>query len=145
LVKPRVVRRVNSRDGHVVVDTSVPVIQKKTKINQEHLSLVKEALVDVVQAPGGTGGLAKLQPAFDVIVGGKTGTAQVVNLKYHNKKGQYEDHAWFIGFAPADKPRVVVAVLVENGGHGGSAAAPIAQAILAQYFSKDELTQGGTR
>jgi penicillin-binding protein 2 len=144
LIKPRLVRRVNSRDGHVIVDSSVAEVQQKTKIKQEHLSLVHEGLIDVVEAPGGTGGAAKLQPALNVRVGGKTGTAQVASLKYHAKKGQYEDHAWFVGFAPADNPKVVVAVLIENGGHGGSAAAPIAQALLAQFFSKQEAVQGGS-
>jgi cell division protein FtsW (lipid II flippase) len=67
----------------------------------------------------GTGGRARLP---GVAVAGKTGTAQ-------NPHG--EDHAWFVGFAPADKPRVAVAVLVENGGIGGRVAAPVAREVLA--------------
>ncbi|MEE9608403.1 MAG: penicillin-binding transpeptidase domain-containing protein, partial [Myxococcota bacterium] len=46
----------------------------------------------------------------------------------------HRDHAWFVGFAPVEAPEIVVAVLVEHGGHGGSAAAPITRRILARYF-----------
>jgi penicillin-binding protein 2 len=49
---------------------------------------------------------------------------------------KYRDHAWFVAFAPADAPRIVVAVLNEHGGHGGSAAAPIAQRVLARWAEK---------
>ena len=60
-----------------------------------------------------------------ITVAGKTGTAQ-------NPHG--EDHAWFIAFAPVEDPRITVTVLVENGGHGSSVAAPIAQKVLSTYF-----------
>jgi hypothetical protein len=75
-------------------------------------------------------------------VGGKTGTAQVVrlehteHLKEHEVPIRYRDHAWFVSFAPVESPEIAVAVLSEHGGHGGSAAAPIAQKILARYFAK---------
>ena len=49
---------------------------------------------------------------------------------------KYRDHAWFTSFAPAEKPEIVVTVLVEHGGHGGSAAAPIAKKVLERYFAK---------
>ena len=49
---------------------------------------------------------------------------------------KYRDHAWFVGYAPADAPEIVVAVLIEHGGHGGSAAAPIAQRVLARWSEK---------
>lgn len=62
-------------------------------------------------------------------IAGKTGTAQ-------NPRG--EDHAWFVGFAPADHPTVAVAVIVEHGGHGGTIAAPIAEAIIRQALGKTD-------
>jgi penicillin-binding protein 2 len=49
---------------------------------------------------------------------------------------KYRDHAWFVAYAPAEAPRIVVAVLNEHGGHGGSAAAPIAQRVLARWSEK---------
>jgi penicillin-binding protein 2 len=72
----------------------------------------------------------------EVNVAGKTGTSQVVKLR--DKKGanpyQFRDHALFVAFAPYEKPEVAVAVVVEHGEHGGSAAAPIAARILRKYF-----------
>jgi len=53
-----------------------------------------------------------------------------------NVAWELRDHAWFVGFAPAEAPEIVVAALVEHGGHGGSAAAPVVQKVLARYFEK---------
>ncbi|MCJ7457724.1 MAG: penicillin-binding protein 2 [candidate division Zixibacteria bacterium] len=86
------------------------------------LEILKEGLVETVNSPSGTGGLARIS---DIVVGGKTGTAQ-------NPHGR--EHAWFVGFAPVDHPRIVVAVLVEQAGHGGTYAAPIARRIIERYL-----------
>jgi penicillin-binding protein 2 len=88
-----------------------------------HLSWIRRALRRVVDA--GTGGAARLA---GVSVAGKTGTAQ-------NPHG--EDHAWFMCFAPAESPTVAVAVILENAGHGGSEAAPVAGAWLHDYFIRE--------
>jgi penicillin-binding protein 2 len=64
-------------------------------------------------------------------VGGKTGTAQVASKESGVKD---DDHAWFAGFAPAEDPKIVVAAILENGGHGGAAAAPVVQDLFAAYF-----------
>ena len=90
----------------------------------EHLAWVREAMRRTVSE--GTGRAARLKT---VEVAGKTGTAQ-------NPHG--EDHAWFMCFAPATDPEVAVAVIVENAGHGGTEAAPVAGAWLATYFREDE-------
>ena len=74
------------------------------------------------------------------VFAGKTGTAQVYsvaqNAKYNAKTvaERLRDHAWFIAFAPADKPRIALCVLVENGGFGASAAAPIARRVMDAYL-----------
>ncbi len=91
-------------------------------ISKEVMKTVRSMMVDVVNSPGGTGRRARLP---DIVVAGKTGTAQ-------NPHG--EDHAWFIAYAPAENPRIAVAVIVENGGSGGAVAAPIAQKTLEAYF-----------
>ena len=69
------------------------------------------------------------------MIGGKTGTAQVASRESGIKD---EDHAWFAAYAPADKPQIVMAVILENGGHGGAAAAPVARKIFAAYFGVPE-------
>jgi penicillin-binding protein 2 len=100
---------------------------------------VRAALEGVVHEPGGTGARARVP---GVRVAGKTGTAQVVGLKHseglddHEIQFELRDHAWFVGFAPATAPEIVVAAILEHGGHGGSAAGPIVQKVLARYFEK---------
>jgi penicillin-binding protein 2 len=73
-----------------------------------------------------------------VTVGGKTGTAQVVALEARGKNDNREDHAWFAGFAPAEKPEIVIVALVENGGHGGVTAAPVVKEVMQAYFLKKQ-------
>lgn len=107
------------------------------KIPPAHFDLIRRAMIAVTQ-PGGTAFGAFNGAAYPVA--GKTGTAQVINIKQgekYDEKNTSEfnrDHAWFIGFAPADQPRIALAVLVENGGHGGSTAAPIARKVLDYYL-----------
>lgn len=107
------------------------------KIPAEHLALVKSAMQAVVK-PGGTAVGAFWGVPYPVA--GKTGTAQVIGIKQgekyevHKVSEYNRDHAWFIAFAPADKPRIALAVLAENGGHGGSTAAPIARKVLDYYL-----------
>lgn len=83
---------------------------------------IRDMMVEVVKS--GTGTKAKVSK---VAVAGKTGTAEV--------GGDKKSHAWFVGFAPADNPRVAIAVLIENGGSGGSTAAPIASRVLKKALS----------
>lgn len=102
---------------------SFPVKTKYTQgVSKETYDIVREGMRQVVA--GGTGWRAGV---YGIDVAGKTGTAQ-------NPHG--EDHAWFIGFAPYENPVIAIAVLVENGGGGGSVAAPIANLVLEKYFYK---------
>ena len=121
-----------------------PEIKSRLEFKSENLALVKRALIGVVNEPHGTGGKAKVK---DITVAGKTGTSQVVALDKGKGFGseeeiplQYRDHAWFVAVAPAENPRIAVAVVVEHGGHGGSAAAPIAGQVISAYL-KVPLTQ----
>ncbi len=99
-------------------------------------AIVRDGMWAVLNEPGGT---ALASRPSNVAAGGKTGTAQVVGRESGlAAKGKYEDHAWFIGFAPVDDPQIVVAVFVENGGHGSAAAAPLAKALFEQRFGKPE-------
>lgn len=137
LLEPRLVRRLGAHDALAV--RSRPVQRGRVPVETRHLARVRDALIDVVQEIGGTGGRARVP---GVLVGGKTGTAQIValervaGLEDDEIPLRYRDHAWFVGFAPAVKPEILVGVLVEHGGSGGAVAAPIAQKVLARYFEK---------
>ena len=137
LLKPYLVKRIEEPGGKTIKEF-FPEIKGKISGNSESLEIVRKALRDVVNGPKGTGKRSRLK---DVVVSGKTGTVQVVRMKSNDeldKKDEipykYRDHAWFVAFAPYEKPEIAVAVLVEHGGHGGTAAAPIAQKIFKKYF-----------
>jgi penicillin-binding protein 2 len=96
------------------------------------LATVREAMTMVVE--GGTGWRARLT---GIKVAGKTGSSQVVTharLERDKNAPELQPHGWFVGFAPADNPRIALAVLVEHGRSGGESAAPVAGRILARYF-----------
>jgi penicillin-binding protein 2 len=144
LLQPRIVLRRESADGEIE-EAGEPVVTGHLPVAPEALAVVRDALIAVVEEPGGTGGRSRVP---GVLVAGKTGTAQVVRLKHtedledHEVPIRHRDHAWFAAFAPGDAPEIAVAVLVEHGGHGGSAAAPIAQRILARYFEEQREREG---
>ena len=138
LVRPYLVKRIEDYDGRLIQEFSPEVI-KKIKIEPEVLRNIKEGLRGVVHEAHGTGRRARLK---NVIVAGKTGTAQVVAMKDSEEIDPEEetpyshrDHAWFVAFAPYENPEVAVSVIIEHGGHGGATAAPIAGGILKTYFS----------
>jgi penicillin-binding protein 2 len=103
------------------------------KIRANTVDVVTRGMWGVVNDSSGTGTLAKVD-GFDVA--GKTGTAQVVGRAARVTGDDFGDNAWFVGFAPYRNPEIVVAAFVEHGGHGGSAAAPIAHAILETFYRK---------
>jgi penicillin-binding protein 2 len=96
-----------------------------------------------VNEPHGTGWRARLK---NIPVAGKTGTSQVISLPEDRETGQekdipykFRDHAWFVAIAPFEDPEIAVAVVVEHGGKGGAVAAPIAKALLQEYFKTKAL------
>lgn len=97
-------------------------------VKPETIAFMKDALRGVVHEPGGTGHAADSRV---VDISGKTGTAQTVSRTAVKKPG---DHAWFVAFAPEKDPAIALSVFVEHGGHGGSAAAPIAKAAIEAYM-----------
>jgi penicillin-binding protein 2 len=106
-------------------------VRRELAVSPENLAIVRQALVGVVNEPKGTAFKVRSK---DIEVAGKTGTAQVRGRG--GETGTYEaaTHAWFVGFAPASRPRIAVSVLVEHGGHGGDVAAPLAVEIVDNYF-----------
>ncbi|HEX5674952.1 MAG TPA: penicillin-binding transpeptidase domain-containing protein, partial [Azonexus sp.] len=107
-------------------------------IDPANLEVVRAGMMDVMR-PGGTAAAAAAGAPYTIA--GKTGTAQVVGIKQGARYDasrlarQYRDHALFIAYAPADAPKIAIAVMVENGGHGGSTAAPIARAMFDYYLT----------
>ena len=106
-------------------------------LDQHKLDLVKNGMWAVLNEPGGTAYGSRI-PGLET--GGKTGTTQVVGhdttIKAGADRKKLADHAWFVGFAPVDDPQIVVAIFVENGGHGNLAAAPLAKMLFAKRFGK---------
>jgi len=135
--RPQITKSVRKPNGETIHGFA-PIVSEESGIRPEHLDLVKKALIGVVNEAHGTGSKARLK---DIVVAGKTGTAQVVSQKKEGAPKREEDipwelrdHAWFVAVAPASDPEIAVAVLIEHGGHGGSAAAPIAREIIQAYL-----------
>lgn len=144
LFVPQVVQNVRAPDGSLS-ETFQPRVKHEVGVSPQHLELVRSALIDVVQKEGGTAYKARNKDG--VRVAGKTGTAQVVSRKGRSEEPSsawYFDrsHGWFAGFAPAEDPQVAFAVLVEHGGAGSASAAPIATAVMQQYLSEPEPSEG---
>jgi penicillin-binding protein 2 len=135
LYRPYLVNKVDSVDGATVREYG-PELIRNIELKPDTLKRVREALADVVNGAGGTGGAARSQI---VRVAGKTGTAQVVEMKGGYVKSEQltyfnRDHAWFVSYAPVDNPQIAIAVLVEHGGHGGDAAAPMAKKVFEKFI-----------
>jgi len=128
---PRLVDKVMARDGTVIREEPVRIRAKllENGFTVEGLDTVRRGLWDVVNRGGGTAPGARIKN-YDVA--GKTGTAQFW------RRGIPDNHVWFISFAPYDKPRYAVCVMVNGGASGGGVAAPIASKILADIFTMEE-------
>ena len=113
-----------------------PIASANLDLPDASMAQLRAGLEAVTTEPGGTGYASRSRK---VSMAGKTGTAQVVRLgRERLKQWQIDyferDHAWFVAYAPSDDPQIVIAVINEHAGHGGSAAAPIAVAVIDTYF-----------
>ncbi len=126
-----------------LVDGPLPPMEPLA-VSEKTLRIVREALKQAVDE--GTGRAATLG-AFSVA--GKTGTAQLTagsaGVDSADLAKAIRDHAWFVGYAPAENPTIAFAIIVEHGGHGGSMAAPIARKVLEVYFRETTDTGTGVR
>ncbi|MRT32231.1 MULTISPECIES: penicillin-binding protein 2 [Herbaspirillum] len=134
VMKPHLVKIIEDGVSHERTET-VPKESYRIPLKQENIDFIKRAMVGVVKE--GTGAAAFRGAPYES--GGKTGTAQVVNIaknqKYDSKKLSriYHDNGLYIGFAPADAPRIAIAAVVENGGWGAGVAAPLVRKAM-DYF-----------
>jgi penicillin-binding protein 2 len=125
---------------HTEGDFSLPTVS----MSSEHWKTVIHAMTHVMTAPTGTG--RRSAPLVRSTIAGKTGTAQVVafakDSKYNanNFSEDQLDHALFVGFAPVSEPKIAIAVLIENGGHGGETAAPLAALVADFWLRKTGIT-----
>jgi penicillin-binding protein 2 len=143
LYRPRLIKQLESSDGHVVKRYG-PEKQGALPVRPQTIALINQALWGVVNEKGGTGYILKRQ---EQDVCGKTGTSQVIGLpqdakarKMKRVSANFRDHALFVCFAPYGNPEIVVAVILENAGHGGTAAAPVARKVIETYFALKKMT-----
>lgn len=127
---PHVVRAI--KNSLLNQTTLLKIESRKIDVNPKTIEIVKKAMFDVVNVPGGTAFGIRL-PGIDIC--GKTGTAQAA------QPGQ-RDHSWFVCFAPKDNPKIAMSVVVENAGFGAAVAAPIARELIKEFFGiKEALVQ----
>ncbi|XLZ67890.1 penicillin-binding protein 2 [Massilia sp. SR12] len=137
VMKPHLVKIVE--DGATRKRTlTVPKESYRIPLKQEHIDFIKNAMVGVTSEGGGTA--TRAFAGAEYAVGGKTGTAQVVAIKANEKYNasklneRLRDNAWFTAFAPAEQPKIALALIVENAGFGGAEAAPIARKVLDYWL-----------
>jgi len=136
-VHPRLLKSVQDAKTQETRDLGPSVSPDAVVASPEHIALIRAAMVDVTR-PGGT--MAQAGAGATYAIAAKTGTAQVVGMKQGEKydekrlKQEHWDHALLIAFAPADNPKLALAILVENGKHGGSTAGPIAREVFDYYL-----------
>jgi penicillin-binding protein 2 len=137
-VTPHFLDKVIDDKGNTTI-TYIPKT-KSVDIPDKYFAFIKQAMQKVITI----GTAHQIYPGLKYTMAGKTGTAQVVGLGKNSRQAKFsgkkfKDHAWFIAFAPVDKPKIAIAVLVENGGWGATAA-PIARQILDAYLLPKEST-----
>ncbi len=139
LYRPHVVKEVFSNSGQVLSRVQ-PELIHQFKVSRKTMDIIKKGLFDVTNTQGGT---ASSLRGSGLQMAAKTGTAQVIGMsadkifsKCENQEYKFRNNALFAAYAPAFNPKIAVSVVVEHGCHGGSAAGPVAKAIIATYMNK---------
>ena len=136
--QPQLVKSVEKVPQNNRINIASRVVGQYEIVRERNWAHVHQAMVNVVHGLRGTAN--RISQGLEYKVAGKTGTAQVFEIAQDEEydeetvKEELRDHALFISYAPADAPRIAVAVIVENGGHGSSVAAPIARRIMDAYL-----------
>ncbi|WP_320045144.1 penicillin-binding protein 2 [uncultured Desulfobacter sp.] len=141
LYRPRLVKSVQDAKGQMIREIE-PEITGGLPASKKNLAIVREGLLKVVHGNRGTARRIRLP---GIQIAGKTGTAQVFSRKagekFNNEKLRrtLQDHAWFVCYAPAQDPKIAIAVIIEHGEHGSSAAAPVAKELIHAYLGDPEV------
>jgi penicillin-binding protein 2 len=136
--RPMILEAIKSPDGRII-HQSQPEVIGKVPISERTLELLRTGLWAVVNSDHGTARGSRLA---DIEISGKTGTSQVISRKKDDTRSEDEmpahlrPHAWFVAYAPSNAPIIAVAVLVEHGEHGSSAAAPVARELIKTYLRR---------
>jgi penicillin-binding protein 2 len=140
---------IKTPDGRILYQ-SEPEVIGKVPVSKPTLGLIKTGLWAVVNSDSGTARGSRLA---DIEISGKTGTSQVISRKKDDTQPEEErpahlrPHAWFVAYAPSENPVIAVAVLIEHGEHGSSAAAPVARELIKTFLRKpvtaDAVAGGG--
>ena len=146
--RPTVLSRVETMEGDVVFQTAPQEIGR-LPISPRNLKIVQQGIWGAVNGERGTARRVHLN---DIEIAGKTGTSQVVGRKESGDDytpPHHRPHAWFVCYAPFDAPKIAIAVVVENGEHGSSAAGPIAREMVKTYLRQlpngQKLADDGTK
>ena len=135
-MRPHLVSSIQENTSGINRPMPISVVDK-IPLKPENIAIVRKGMMDVTQ-PGGTA--ASVGAGSPYLIAAKTGTAQVVGIRQNEKYNagsvseRHRDHALFIAYAPADDPKIALAVIVENGGHGGSVGGPIARKVMDYYL-----------
>lgn len=138
--KPHLVQAIDSSQTDFAQEAKPQVVGQYVLERERNWQHIHRSMINVVHGLRGTA--QRIQAGIDYKIAGKTGTSQVFGVAQDEEYDEetvsqkLRDHALFISYAPADKPEIAIAVIVENGGHGGSVAAPIARKVMDAFFEK---------
>jgi len=139
LVTPHLLFDIENQNGTVVPVPSAPAPQK-VGVDAAALDIVRQGLYEATHLPFGTS--YPVFGSFPIPIAGKTGTAEKIIHLPGYPTGLLKNQSWWCGFGPFDNPTLVVCAVIENGGHGGTAAAPAALKVFEQYFHTKAATTG---
>jgi penicillin-binding protein 2 len=146
LVTPHVVSYVEETGGEnaapAVVHTFQPPPAEDSGLDPAAVQVIQQSLYDATHASYGTS--SSVFGSYPIPVAGKTGTAEKIVQLPGYPNGVLRDQSWWCGYAPADRPEIALCAVIENGGHGGSAAAPAALKVLQRYFGVQAPAIGDT-
>ena len=134
MVTPHVVMRAEQPGVNggppTILQQLTPPLSHERVVDPAALDVIRDGLFQATHFPHGTS--AGVFDSFPILIAGKTGTAE----KWSSERRRYLDQSWWCGYGPKDAPTIVVCALIENGGHGGTAAAPAALKVFEEYFDR---------
>jgi len=138
-IRPIVMKRIETPGGQLITE-SKPEILGTLPVSRNTIDIVRKGLWEAVNKNYGTAWIAR--PGGGIEACGKTGTAQIVGRKEGDDEKMrvpqhLRTHAWFVSYAPSSDPKIAISVIIEHGGHGASAAAPIARELIKCYLNPE--------